>query len=405
MLIWLIIAVLVGVYMAWNIGSNDVANSMASAVGAKAITLKQAIIIAGILNFLGAVLVGSHVTETVRKGIVDPSSLTDPTIVVYGAISALLAASFWVTFATWKELPVSTTHSVVGGLLGFGIVAGGIINWGKVGEITAAWIISPIFGCILAFTVFNILHYAIINSKNSIRRCRMIAPLFIGLAFFIIALSFLFKTPLGKNLSISGLSAVLYSGIVGILAMIGGYFLISRYYGHTSDGIRSVESIFRWIQVFTSCYVAFSHGSNDVANAIGPVATIYMVSKTNTLSPSVEVPFFLLAIGGMGIALGIYTWGYKVIDTVGRKITELTNTRGFTIDFSAATTVLLASKMGLPISTTHAVVGSVIGVGLARGLKAIDLGIIKNIILSWVITLPAAALITIFIFKLLTYIS
>jgi len=405
MLIWLIIAVLVGVYMAWNIGSNDVANSMASAVGAKAITLKQAIIIAGILNFLGAVFVGSHVTETIRKGIVDPSSLTDPTIVVYGTISALLAASFWVTFATWKELPVSTTHSVVGGLLGFGIVAGGIINWGKVGEITAAWIISPIFGCILAFTVFNILHYAIINSKNSIRRCRMIAPLFIGLAFFIIALSFLFKTPLGKNLSISGLSAVLYSGIVGILAMIGGYFLISRYYGHTSDGIRSVESTFRWIQVFTSCYVAFSHGSNDVANAIGPVATIYMVSKTNTLSPSVEVPFFLLAIGGMGIALGIYTWGYKVIDTVGRKITELTNTRGFTIDFSAATTVLLASKMGLPISTTHAVVGSVIGVGLARGLKAIDLGIIKNIILSWVITLPAAALITIFIFKLLTYIS
>ncbi|HDM23065.1 MAG TPA: inorganic phosphate transporter [Methanomicrobia archaeon] len=405
MLIWLIIAVLVGVYMAWNIGSNDVANSMASAVGAKAITLKQAIIIAGILNFLGAVFVGSHVTETIRKGIVDPSSLTDPTIVVYGTISALLAASFWVTFATWKELPVSTTHSVVGGLLGFGIVAGGSINWGKVGEITAAWIISPIFGCILAFTVFNILHYAIINSKNSIRRCRMIAPLFIGLAFFIIALSFLFKTPLGKNLSISGLSAVLYSGIVGILAMIGGYFLISRYYGHTSDGIRSVESTFRWIQVFTSCYVAFSHGSNDVANAIGPVATIYMVSKTNTLSPSVEVPFFLLAIGGMGIALGIYTWGYKVIDTVGRKITELTNTRGFTIDFSAATTVLLASKMGLPISTTHAVVGSVIGVGLARGLKAIDLGIIKNIILSWVITLPAAALITIFIFKLLTYIS
>ena len=405
MLIWLIIAVLVGVYMAWNIGSNDVANSMASAVGAKAITLKQAIIIAGILNFLGAVFVGSHVTETIRKGIVDPSSLTDPTIVVYGAISALLAASFWVTFATWKELPVSTTHSVVGGLLGFGIVAGGSINWGKVGEITAAWIISPIFGCILAFTVFNILHYAIINSKNSIRRCRMIAPLFIGLAFFIIALSFLFKTPLGKNLSISGVSAVLHSGIVGILAMIGGYFLISRYYGHTSDGIRSVESTFRWIQVFTSCYVAFSQGANDVANAIGPVATIYMVSKTNTLSPSVEVPFFLLAIGGMGIALGVYTWGYKVIDTVGRKITELTNTRGFTIDFSAATTVLLASKMGLPISTTHAVVGSVIGVGLARGLKAIDLGIIKNIILSWIVTLPAAALITIFIFKLLTYIS
>ena len=405
MLIWLIIAVLVGVYMAWNIGSNDVANSMASAVGAKAITLKQAIIIAGILNFLGAVFVGSHVTETIRKGIVDPSSLTDPTIVVYGAISALLAASFWVTFATWKELPVSTTHSVVGGLLGFGIVAGGIINWGKVGEITAAWIISPIFGCILAFTVFNILHYAIINSKNSMRRCRMIAPLFIGLAFFIIALSFLFKTPLGKNLSISGVSAVLHSGIVGILAMIGGYFLISRYCGHTSDGIRSVESTFRWIQVFTSCYVAFSQGANDVANAIGPVATIYMVSKTNTLSPSVEVPFFLLAIGGMGIALGVYTWGYKVIDTVGRKITELTNTRGFTIDFSAATTVLLASKMGLPISTTHAVVGSVIGVGLARGLKAIDLGIIKNIILSWIVTLPAAALITIFIFKLLTYIS
>jgi len=404
MLIWLIIAVLVGLYMAWNIGANDVANSMASAVGAKAITMKQAIIIAGILNFLGAVFVGCHVTETIRKGIVDPSSLS-ANIVIYGALSALLAASVWITIATWKELPVSTTHSIVGGLLGFGLVAGGAINWVKVGEITAAWIISPVFGCVLAFIIFSILRHTMLTSKHPIKRCRIVAPIFIGLAFFTIALSFLFKTPLGKNLEISGITAIFYSGTIGILAMAGGYFLILRFYSNTSNGIKSVESTFRWIQVFTSCYVAFSQGANDVANAIGPVATIYMTSKSNELSSSVEVPFFLLIIGGLGIVLGISTWGYKVVGTVGRKITELTNTRGFTIDFSAATTVLIASKMGLPISTTHAVVGSVVGVGLARGLKAIDLRIIKNIVISWAITIPSAALMTIFIFKILVGIT
>ena len=400
MLIWLIIAVLIGLYMAWNIGANDVANSMASAVGAKAITMKQAIIIAGVLNFLGAVFVGGHVTETIRKGIVDPSSLST-NIVIYGAFSALLAASLWITIATWKELPVSTTHSIVGGLLGFGVVAGGAIDWGKVGEITAAWIISPVFGCVLAFIVFSILHHAILNSKHPMKRSRTVAPIFIGIAFLTIALSFLFKTPLGKNLEISGITAIFYSGGIGILAMTGGYFLILRFYSNTSNEIKSVESTFRWIQVFTSCYVAFSQGANDVANAIGPVATIYTTSKTSEISSSVEVPFFLLVIGGFGIVLGISTWGYKVVGTVGRKITELTNTRGFTIDFSAATTVLIASKMGLPISTTHAVVGSVVGVGLARGLKAIDLRVIRKIVISWAVTIPAAALMTIFIFKIL----
>ncbi|MCK4247876.1 MAG: inorganic phosphate transporter, partial [Methanomicrobia archaeon] len=369
-------------------------------VGAKAITMKQAIIIAGVLNFLGAVFVGGHVTETIRKGIVDPSSLST-NIVIYGAFSALLAASLWITIATWKELPVSTTHSIVGGLLGFGVVAGGAIDWGKVGEITAAWIISPVFGCVLAFIVFSILHHAILNSKHPMKRSRTVAPIFIGLAFFTIALSFLFKTPLGKNLEISGITAIFYSGGIGILAMTGGYFLILRFYSNTSNEIKSVESTFRWIQVFTSCYVAFSQGANDVANAIGPVATIYTTSKTSEISSSVEVPFFLLVIGGFGIVLGISTWGYKVVGTVGRKITELTNTRGFTIDFSAATTVLIASKMGLPISTTHAVVGSVVGVGLARGLKAIDLRVIRKIVISWAVTIPAAALMTIFIFKIL----
>jgi len=399
MLIWLIIAVLIGLYMAWNIGANDVANSMASAVGAKAITMKQAIIIAGILNFLGAVFVGCHVTETVRKGIVDPSSLST-NIVVYGALSALLAASLWITIATWKELPVSTTHSIVGGLLGFGLVAGGAVNWIKVGEITAAWILSPVFGCALAFVVFSILHHTIFNSKHPIKRCRIVAPIFIGLAFFTIALSFLFKTRLGETLKISEGTAIFYSGTISILAMIGCYFLISKFYSDTFD-VKNVESVFKWAQVFTSCYVAFSQGANDVANAIGPVATIYTITKTNEISSCVEVPFFLLVIGGFGIVLGISTWGYKVIDTVGRKITELTNTRGFTIEFSAATIVLIASKMGLPVSTTHAVVGSVVGVGLARGLKAIDLRVIKNIVISWAITIPSAALMTIFIFKML----
>ncbi len=400
MLIWVILAIAVGLYMAWNIGANDVANSMASAVGAKAITLKQAIFIAGILNFLGAVLVGGHVTETIRKGIVDPTSIPDPTLVVYGAFSALLAASLWITLSTWKELPVSTTHSIVGGLLGFGLVAGGTISWTKVGEVTAAWIISPIFGCLLAFIVFKILYHSILSSQDPIERGKVVAPPFIGLAFFIIALSFLFKTRLGDILKVSESGAFIYAGAIGFFALIGSYFLIKKFY-RASSKIESVEPIFRWVQVFTSCYVAFSQGANDVANAIGPVATVYTISKTEEICSQVEVPIFLLGVGGFGIMLGISTWGYKVIGTVGEKITELTNTRGFTIDFSAATTVLLASKIGLPISTSHAVVGSVVGVGIARGLKAIDLGIIKKIVVSWAVTIPTTALTTIFIYKVL----
>ncbi|MEA1994082.1 MAG: inorganic phosphate transporter [Euryarchaeota archaeon] len=401
MIIWVIIAIAVGLYMAWNIGANDVANSMASAVGAKAITMKQAIIIAGILNLLGAVFVGSHVTETVRKGIVDPASLHDPSIVIYGFLSALLAASLWITLATWKELPVSTTHSIVGGILGFGLVAGGSISWSRVGQVTVAWIISPVFGCALAFIIFNILYHTVLSSKKPIKRARIVAPIFIGLAFFIIALSLLFKTGLGENLNVTGSTiAVLCSGFIGILAILGSYILISKFYSDKSN-LKDVEPIFRWVQVFTSCYVAFSHGANDVANAIGPVAAVYTITRTNELSTTVEVPLFLLGIGGLGITLGISTWGHKVIGTVGEKITELTNTRGFTIDFSAATTVLIASKLGLPISTSHAVVGSVIGVGVARGLKAIDLRIIKKIVISWAVTIPTAALTTIFIFKVL----
>jgi PiT family inorganic phosphate transporter len=402
MFTWVIVTVLVGLYMAWNIGANDVANSMASAVGARAITMKQAIIIAGILTLSGAVLVGCHVTETIRKGIIDPTSLHDPTIVIYGFLSALLAASIWITLATWRELPVSTTHSIVGGVLGFGLVAGGNIHWSKVGEVTAAWIISPIFGCMLAFIVFTVLYHTIFRAKDPLQRAGIVAPLFVGLSFFIIVLSLLFKTRLGAMLDITrGSSAVLYSCIIALAATIGSYFLISTIYIRRSN-LTSVEPIFKWIQVFTSCYVAFSHGANDVANAIGPVAAVYTISKTQEISSCVELPLFLLVIGGLGIVFGISTWGYKVIGTVGKKITELTNTRGFTIDFSAATTVLIASKLGLPISTSHAVVGSVVGVGLARGLKAINLGIIRTIVISWAITIPTAALTTIFIFTVLT---
>jgi len=396
----LIAGYIFGFYMAFNIGANDVANSMASAVGAKAITIKQAIFIAGILNIIGAVFIGSHVTNTIRKGIVSTDILSDPNIALIGALSALLASALWVTFATWKSLPVSTTHSIVGSMIGFGIMAGGfsVINFGKLFAVVMSWIISPILSLILSFIMFKIILKNILTKKNAYLMAIKLAPFFIGITVFIVVLSFMFKTPLGKSLKINffyaSVIAVVISYIIGFL----GTKLISHYTNNNDNN--GTEMIFRKIQIGTSCYMALAHGANDVANAIGPLALIYFLVKTGSVGAKIPVPIFLLLFGGIGIALGISIWGHRVMDTVGHKITTLTNTRGFSVDFAAASTVLIASKLGLPVSTTHAAVGGVIGVGLARGIEAVNFSIIGKMIIYWVITVPAAALTCIFIFSI-----
>lgn len=389
-----------GFYMAWNIGANDVANSMASAVGAKAITLRQAVFIAGILNVVGATFIGSHVTDTIRKGIVSTEILSDPHMAMIGSLSALLSAALWVSYATWRSLPVSTTHSIVGSMIGFGIMAGGFstINWIKLAGVVASWIISPVFSLVIAFVMFKIIVRLILVKKDTFFRALKLSPLFTGMAFFIVVLSFLFKTPLGKKLSIGTLAALM---IALALAAIVGFIAKALLKRIVTDDNGGAEEIFRKIQIGTSCYVALAQGANDVANAIGPLAVIYFLVKTGGVGTKVPVPVFLLLFGGIGIACGISMAGYRVMKTLGEKITTLSNTRGFSVDFAAATTVLVASKMGLPVSTTHAAVGGVMGVGLARGIEAVNFGIIYNIVFYWILTVPAAAITSMIIFKIL----
>ncbi|MBW2176852.1 MAG: inorganic phosphate transporter [Deltaproteobacteria bacterium] len=397
----LILGFTFGFYMAWNIGANDVANSMASAVGAKAITIRQAVFIAGILNIVGATFIGSHVTNTIRKGIISTEVMSDPHLALAGALSAMLAAALWVSFATWRSLPVSTTHSIVGAMIGFGIMAGGfgMVNWGKLGAVVLSWVISPVFSMIIAFVMFKIIIRIILSRKEPYLKAIRFSPYFIGTAIFVVVLSFLFKTPLGKKLSLSMPMALMVAVAVALVLGFVGRMLLKKFV--PQDGGGGAEGIFRRIQIGTSCYVALAQGANDVANAIGPLAVIYFLVKTGTVGVEVPVPIFLLMFGGIGIALGIGMAGNRVMTTIGTKITTLTNTRGFAVDFSAATTVLIASKMGLPVSTTHAAVGGVMGVGLAKGLEAVNFRVIFQIMIYWVLTVPASAITSMVIFKII----
>ena len=342
----LIIGFLFGFYMAWNIGANDVANSMASSVGAKAITIKQAIFIAAILNVVGATFIGSHVTNTIRKGIVSTQILSDPQIALIGALAALLASALWVSFATWKSLPVSTTHSIVGAMIGFGIMAGGfsVINWYKLGAVVLSWIISPVFALSSGYWFSKSLSVSFFPFRTHFMQLYVSHRCSSDSTIFVVLLSFVFKTPLGKKLDLGGGTAVLAAmAVAGAFGWIGK-ILLNRFISRKGDGC--AEDIFRNIQVGTACYMALAQGANDVANAIGPLAVIYFVVKTGAVGAQVPVPIFLLLFGGVGIAMGIWMAGNRVMKTMGTKITTLTNTRGFSVEFAAATTVLLASKMG-----------------------------------------------------------
>ena len=392
-------AVLVGMFMAFTIGANDVANGMATAVGAKAITPKQAAFLASFLEFLGAVMFGATVTKTIANGIVSTEHITNPTYIIYGAISAVLAAGIWVMFATVFGMPVSTTHSIIGGMIGFGLVSGGVkvVYWSKLFKIVVSWFVSPIVGGLLAYLVFKILVISILHRPSPLKAAKKVAPLMIGFTFFLISFLFALKT-LKKDLYTS-----LISGIVLFVVAFAISYMLIRKVVAKSDEYDAVEGIFRHVQVMTSAYVCFSHGANDVANAVGPIALIFMIKQAGTANISnVEIPKYILFVGGLGIALGVLLYGYKVMETIGHNITELNNTRGFSVDFGTATTVLLSSIFGFPISTTHTVVGAVTGVGLARGIEVVNVGILKEIIISWFITVPFSAGVSAILYLLLT---
>lgn len=463
-MILLILVVIAGAYMAWSIGANDVANAMGTSVGSGALTLKQAVIIAAILEFCGAFFFGSHVSETIQKGIVDSSIFKDPIVIVYGMLSALIAAGAWLQIASYYGWPVSTTHTIVGAVVGFGAAVGGLeaVYWENVGFIASSWILSPLMGGVLSFGVFNLLRRQIFYKNDPVAAAKRITPPLVFSVVFILTSIMLFKGFNNINLQFTFFQSIGVSAIAGLVGYLISELCLKRLVpsanqsknddnynpealrqlekahkhllqvqsaskgvvlyqtseiieeihilsnslkkksdsGHESVEYAIVEKIFGYLQIMSACLMAFAHGANDVANAIGPMAASIDILMTGAISAQATIPTWVLALGGIGIVIGLATWGWRVIETIGKKITELTPTRGFSAEFGAAATILIASRLGLPISTTHTLVGSVIGVGLARGIEALDLRTTRHIVISWIFTVPAGAIITIVLFYL-----
>jgi len=406
------LTLLLGLYMAWNIGANDVANSMADAVGSKAISIKWAIVAAGVCELAGAVLVGSHVTDTVRKGIVSPDTFAaNPEVLVLGMACALLAAAVWLHIATWMSMPVSTTHSIVGAVAGFGLIAVGSqgVEWGKMGQIVASWIISPVAGGVLAFIIFRLISRFVLGREKPVIAAVRIAPFIVFFTAVVVTLATVYKglqhIIAERAPWLTGNAALLLSLAIGTVAGVIAWIFIRRYlrdkHGRPlSEQLELVERIFAPMVVATSCCVAFAHGANDVANAIGPLAAIVDIVRSGTVQMRVDVPPWILVLGGIGIVLGLSTYGYRVMRTVGSKITHITPTRGVAADIAAMATVLACTRLKLPVSTTHTLVGAILGIGLARGLGAVNLRVTRNIFGSWLITVPAAAVLAIVFFLL-----
>lgn len=464
--ILMLLILLAGFYMAWNIGANDVSNAMGTSVGSGALTLFKAVIIAGILEFCGAFFLGGNVSKTMQQGLVNPDFFSaDPRILLFGMLSALISTALWLQVASYFGWPVSTTHAIVGALLGFGALIGGVhaVHWGEVGKIAASWVISPALSALFAFLIFSVLQRQVLFAMNPIHASRRLIPLLTFIVMIVFTLSVLMNGLGNFHMHLTLIQTLLIAIAVGIVGALISMLLLklsaapkqqletaspnlsqqvfslnkamrhlrrvkltskgearenvsrllrdvekhaeevrqqTNFYEKGSD-FQVVEKMFASLQILSACYVAFAHGANDVANAIGPVAAAIDILRHGQLSLHSVVPPWLLAMGGAGIVIGLATWGWRVMETIGRKITELTPTRGFSAEFGAAITILLASKLGLPISTTHCIVGAVLGVGLARGISALNLRVLRDIVLSWVITIPSSAIVCILLFYLI----
>ena len=455
--ILLTLGLLAGFYMAWSIGANDVANAMGTSVGSKGITIKQAVIIAAIMEFLGAVLVGSHVSETVRKGMFDPSQF-EALPLVLGFIAALLAAAVWLQIATYYGWPVSTTHSIVGSVIGIGVIIGGMeaVKWDKVTSIVASWVTSPLCGGIVAFILFKIIQGQIINNKYPLRQTYKFIPYIVWFVAFILCLVMVWKGLANLNLNLSLPRALVVSAIAGLVCALLSLVWIKKLKAkHEAERIKRkieltddleegipfvrkefrdhpegkeelrpalaagsdlpmkrweyrrefefemMEKVFTSLMVISACFLAFAHGANDVANSVGPLAAVIAIAKSGAVTLKAAVPVWVLALGAVGIVVGLATWGYKVMETIGGKITQLTPSRGFAANIGAATTIVLASRLGFPISTTHTLVGAVLGVGMARGIEFLNLRMIRDIAVSWLVTIPAGGIMAVLFYYLL----
>lgn len=422
--ILLILACMFGFFMAWGVGANDVANAMGTSVGSKALTIKQAIFVAMVFEFAGAYLAGGEVTSTIRKGMIDSGVLNEsPDLLVFGMLSAMLAAGIWLLVATQFGWPVSTTHSIVGAIVGFAAVGLGVdaVKWGKIGSIVISWVASPLLSGVIAFVIFKSVQKLILSQENPFERAKKYVPIYMFFTGFAISMVTFVKglkhigiedpiTIVGGHyllpslLELSKLSqSFILAVITGLVVAVVGKMLLRNIQQDKAleeeNRFANVERIFAVLMIFTACAMAFAHGSNDVANAVGPLAAIVGVIKSGgQVAQESALPTWILLLGASGIVVGLMTLGYKVIATIGKKITELTPSRGFSAELAAATTVVLASGTGIPVSTTHTLVGAVLGVGLARGVGAIDLRVVSTIFTSWVVTLPAGAGLSIIFF-------
>ena len=405
----LLIACAFAFFMAWGVGANDVANAMGTSVGSKALTIKQAIFVAMIFEFCGAYLAGGEVTETIKNGIVDADQIP-PDMMVLGMMSALLAAGTWLLIATQRGWPVSTTHSIVGAVVGFAAVGVSFdaVHWDGLGPIVASWVVTPFLAGLVAFGLFVSVQKLIINTDQPFANAKRYVPFYMFLTGFMISIMTVTKGLKHVGLKLEGSDGLLLSLGVGGAVMLLGIVLLTRIkVDETADKdfhFASVEKVFAVLMVFTACSMAFAHGANDVANAVGPLAAIVSVIQSGgsgVLEVKTAVPSWVLLLGAIGIVVGLATYGYKVIATIGKEITELTPSRGFAAELATASTVVGASALGLPVSTTHTLVGAVLGIGLARGIGALNLGVVGKIFMSWLITLPVGAVLSIIFFTIL----
>ncbi len=404
-IIYIVLAALFGVFMAWGIGANDVANAMATSVGSKALTIRQAILVAAVFEFLGAVLAGGEVTSTIRKRIVDVDLLAgSPELLIYGMLASLLSAGCWLLIASRKGWPVSTTHSIVGAIVGFAAIGIGVdaVQWGEVGRIVMSWVVSPLTAGFIAFLIYKSVQRLILTQEDPLEKAKRYVPVYIFLAAFTIVLVTILKGLKHVGLDFSLANSYLLAGAIAVAIALVGAVAIQRIQPNRKAEKKyhfyTVERVFAVLMVVTACSMAFAHGSNDVANAIGPLAAVISVAKTGIVGAEASLPIWVLLLGGTGIVVGLATFGKHVIATVGQKITQLTPSRGFAAELAAATTIVIASGTGIPISTTHTLVGAVLGVGLARGIDAIDLRVVGRVFVSWVVTIPAGAILSIIFF-------
>ncbi len=402
--VFIVLAIVFGLYMTWGVGANDVANAMGTSVGSGAITVKKAIVIAAVFEFTGAVLAGGHVTGTIRKGIINADFVPSPEILVFGMLAALLAAGVWLMVASYFGWPVSTTHTIVGSLVGFGMVGLGMeaVAWGKVAGIVASWLVSPLLGATISFVLTLSVRKFILDTDSPFDNARRYGPYYVFFMGVLITLVTMFKGLKHLNLELTGLQSLGIAVVVGLLIAMVGKMLLQRIKvdveAEKEFHYAGVERVFAPLCVFTACSMAFAHGSNDVANGVGPLAAVVSIVQTNEVAQKSALPIWILLLGGAGIIIGLSTMGYRVMKTIGTKITELTPSRGFCAELAAGATVILASRLGLPVSTTHIIVGAVLGVGLARGIAAIDMRVVVGIVTSWLVTLPIGAGLAAFFF-------